>query len=68
MTTPGHVLPLDWVANDHTRRPWRGKPAEQCPDGPRYRAIGNSWAIPVVAWIFGRIAIMTAHQHREAVA
>jgi DNA (cytosine-5)-methyltransferase 1 len=35
--------------------PWRGKPAAECPDGPRYRALGNSWAIPVVAWIAGRV-------------
>jgi DNA (cytosine-5)-methyltransferase 1 len=26
-------------------------PAEECPDGPRYRAIGNSMAVPVIAWI-----------------
>jgi len=26
-----------------------------CPDGPRYKAIGNSWAIPCVQWIFKRI-------------
>lgn len=30
-------------------------PAEQCPDGPRYKALGNSWAVPVVAWIGARI-------------
>jgi len=32
---------------------WRGKP--ECPDGPRYKALGNSWAIPVVAWILQRV-------------
>jgi DNA (cytosine-5)-methyltransferase 1 len=26
-----------------------------CPDGPRYKALGNSWAVPVVAWIGKRI-------------
>ena len=40
----------------YTAIPWRGKPADQCPDGPRYRALGNSWAVPVVAWIGKRIA------------
>ncbi|MFW3027426.1 hypothetical protein ACPTIC_25560 [Pseudomonas aeruginosa] len=35
--------------------PWRGKPATECPDGPRYRSIGNSKAVPVVRWIGRRI-------------
>lgn len=26
-----------------------------CPDGPRYKALGNSWPVPVVRWIFSRI-------------
>lgn len=39
----------------YTAIPWRGKPADQCPDGPRYRALGNSWAIPCVSWIGERI-------------
>ena len=38
-----------------TQIPFRGKPAEQCPDAPRYKAIGNSWAVPVVRWIGMRI-------------
>jgi DNA (cytosine-5)-methyltransferase 1 len=28
---------------------------DKCPDGPRYKALGNSWAVPVVAWIGRRI-------------
>ena len=39
------------VSSGYTRIPWRGKPAEDCPDGPRYRAIGNSMAVPVMHWI-----------------
>jgi len=35
--------------------PWRGKPAEECPDGPRYKAIGNSWAVPVARWVGERV-------------
>jgi site-specific DNA-cytosine methylase len=34
----------------------RNKPAGQCPDGPRYKALGNSFAVPVVRWIGERIA------------
>lgn len=29
--------------------------AALCPDGPRYKALGNSWAVPVVRWIGQRI-------------
>ena len=36
---------------DYTRVPYRGKPAEQCPDGPRYEACGNGWAINCARWI-----------------
>ena len=28
---------------------------DKCPDGPRYKALGNSWAVPVVRWIGQRI-------------
>lgn len=40
---------------DWTKIPYRGKPAEECPDGPRYKAIGNSMAVPVMRWIGERI-------------
>ena len=33
----------------------RNVPASECPDGPRYKAIGNSWAVPCAEWIFKRI-------------
>lgn len=47
---------LQGFPDNHTRIPWRGKPAEQCPDGPRYKALGNSMAVPVIRWIGERIA------------
>ena len=31
--------------------PWRGKPAEECPDAPRYKACGNSFGVNCVRWI-----------------
>lgn len=40
---------------DHTKVPYRGKPADECPDGPRYKAIGNSMAVPVMRWIGERV-------------
>lgn len=54
--TPRECERLQGFPDDYTLIPWRGKPAEECPDGPRYKAIGNSKAIPVVRWIGRRIA------------
>jgi hypothetical protein len=43
------------VETPYTAIPWRKKPADQCPDGPRYKALGNSWAVQNVRWIGQRI-------------
>lgn len=43
---------LQGFPDDYTLIPYRGKPA--C-DGPRYKALGNSMAVPVVRWIGQRI-------------
>ena len=43
---------LQGYPDELTLVPYNGKPAK---DGPRYRAIGNGWALPVVRWIFDRI-------------
>ncbi|HGN2936748.1 TPA: DNA cytosine methyltransferase [Pseudomonas aeruginosa] len=53
--TPRECERLQGVPDDYTLIPWRGKPAEECPDGPRYKAIGNSKAVPVVRWIGRRL-------------
>lgn len=42
----------------YTAIPWRKKPADQCPDGPRYKALGNSMAVPVMRWIGERIQMV----------
>ena len=47
---------LQGFSRGWTRIPWRNKPAEQCPDGPRYKALGNSMACNCMAWIGERIA------------
>ncbi|MDD3064403.1 MAG: DNA cytosine methyltransferase, partial [Massilibacteroides sp.] len=31
--------------DNHTRIPWKGKPEEECPDAPRYKACGNSMCL-----------------------
>ncbi len=58
--TPTEAERLQGFQDGYTAIPWRGKPADQCPDGPRYRALGNSWAIPCVSWIGKRIQVEVA--------
>lgn len=53
--TPRECERLQGFPDDWTRIPWRGKPAGECPDAPRYRAMGNSMAVPVMRWIGERI-------------
>lgn len=58
--TPRECERLQGFPSDWTKIPYRGKPAEECPDGPRYKAIGNSMAVPVMRWIGERIALVEA--------
>ncbi len=53
--TPRECERLQGFPDDYTLIPWRKKPASECPDGPRYKALGNSWAVPVVRWIGRRL-------------
>jgi DNA (cytosine-5)-methyltransferase 1 len=59
--TPTEAERLMGFPDGYTAIPWRGKPPEQCPDGPRYRALGNSWAVPVATWIGQRIDTALHH-------
>ena len=51
--TPRECERLQGFPDNYTLIPWRGKPMA---DGPRYRLLGNSMAVPVMAWIGRRIA------------
>ena len=53
--TPEECEALQGFPRSYTQIPWRKKPASECPDGPRYKALGNSWAVPVARWIGERI-------------
>ena len=53
--TPLECERLQGFPDNYTQVPHRNKPAEQCPDGPRYKALGNSMAVPVMRWIAERI-------------
>lgn len=59
--TPLECERLQGFPDGHTLIAWKGKPAEECPDGPRYKAIGNSMAVPVMRWIGRRIAAVDEH-------
>ena len=54
--TPLECERLQGFPDGHTLIGWKGRPVEECPDGPRYKAIGNSMAVPVMRWIGKRIA------------
>jgi DNA (cytosine-5)-methyltransferase 1 len=51
--TPVECERLQGFPDGYTNVPWRK--ASESPDGPRYKALGNSWAVPVVRWIGSRI-------------
>jgi len=53
--TPTECERLQGFPDGFTQIPYRNKPADQCPDGPRYKALGNSMAVPVMRWIGERI-------------
>lgn len=53
--TPRECERLQGFPDDWTRIAWRGKPVEACPDAPRYKALGNSMAVPVMAYILDQI-------------
>jgi DNA (cytosine-5)-methyltransferase 1 len=55
--TPRECERLQGFPDDYTLIPYRGKLAA---DGPRYKALGNSMAVPVMRWIGQRIAMVNA--------
>jgi len=56
--TPEECEALQGFPKNHTRISWRGKSPEECPDGPRYKAIGNSMATNCMHWIGRRIQLV----------
>ena len=58
--TPVECERLQGFPDNWSRISWKGKPEEQCPDGPRYKACGNSMAVPVMRWIGERIAAVNS--------
>jgi len=56
--TPLECERLQGFPDNWTRIPWRGKGPEKCPDGPRYKALGNSMAVNCMRWIGQRIQVV----------
>jgi len=56
--TPTECERLQGFPDDWTAISWRGAGADACPDGPRYKALGNSMAVNVMRWIGQRIAMV----------
>jgi len=54
--TPVECERLQGFPDNWSQIPWKGKPAEECPDGPRYKCAGNSMAVPCMRWIGEQIA------------
>jgi DNA (cytosine-5)-methyltransferase 1 len=58
--TPTECERLQGFPDNYTQIPYRNKPAQSCPDGPRYKAMGNSMAVPVMRWIGERINMVNS--------
>jgi site-specific DNA-cytosine methylase len=65
--TPRECERLQGFPDDWTLIPYRNKSVEQCPDGPRYKACGNSMAVPVMRWIGERIQMVEDIINNKAV-
>lgn len=63
---PSECEALQGFPQGYTAVPWRGKPASECPDGPRYKALGNSWACNVARWVGRRISLVEQINARGA--
>ncbi len=62
--TPVECERLQGFPDGYTDIPWRGK--ANSPDGPRYKALGNSWAVPKFVWLGQRIKnLMPANDNQE---
>ena len=58
--TPRECERLQGFPDDYTLVAYRGRPPERCPDGPRYKAVGNSMPVPVMRWLGTRIEMAGA--------
>jgi len=60
--TPEECELLQGFPKGYTKIPYRNKSRENCPDGPRYKALGNSMAVPVMRWLGERVQFMEDYE------
>lgn len=60
--TPVECERLMGFPDNYTKICYNGKAEDKCPDSPRYKALGNSWAVPVVRWLGQRIKNIVNHE------
>ena len=65
--TPKECERLQGFPDDFIKIPYKGKSPDQCADGPRYKALGNSMAVPVLSWIGKRIVEVEQIRHPELI-
>ena len=56
---------LQGFLDNYTKVPYKKKSLENCPDSKRYKALGNSWPIPVISWIGKRIQLLINKKKEE---
>ena len=64
--TPLECERLQGFPDNWTQIPWKGKPKEKCPDSHRFKAMGNSMAVPVMRWIGEGIELVNRIPRTEA--
>lgn len=64
--TPVECERLQGFPDGYTDVPWRG--AEHAPDSKRYKALGNSMAVPVMRWIGDGIELVNREFKRARFA
>lgn len=65
--TPLECERLQGLPDGYTKIPYRGKSVDECPDTPRYKALGNGWAVNCARWICQRIQKYDANQVKGTV-
>ncbi|CAN8141093.1 Cytosine-specific methyltransferase [uncultured Thiomicrorhabdus sp.] len=56
---------LQGFPDNYTQIPCKGKQPQDCHDGPRYKAIGNSMAVPVMQWLGKRIEMVDKIENKN---
>ena len=63
--TPLECERLQGLPDGYTKIPHRGKSEDECPDTPRYKALGNGWAVNCARWICKRIQDYVKNHNEE---